>query len=217
MPRERSRAKKKARRRDSKYNITSPNSRSSGFGSPTFRNEDLRLHVFSCPARLLFYLLSSTLPGARLSPRGHFERHGRALFVVRAYLRQKERVVVGPPFVPKPQTYSPRVRSSRCPPRASLRRLPSAPLPPPVARVRPFARALPPSKVRSLSPLSARRGRKLPPQTTPVSACEARAARIRASDRVITRFAIRGRRRRTEPNFFSLLPSASLASPRTAR
>ena len=212
MPRERSRAKKKARRRDSKYNITSPNSRSSGFGSPTFRNEDLRLHVFSCPARLLFYLLSSTLPGARLSPRGHFERHGRALFVVRAYLRQKERVVVGPPFVPKPQTYSPRVRSSRCPPRASLRRLPSAPLPPPVARVRPCARAPPPSKVRS--PPRRRRatkrasGRRLARQTTPAPAPGgARAARIRA-DRVVTRFAI-GRR--------SSSRDAHIFSPRTAR
>ena len=87
--------------------------------------------------------------GARLSLRGHFERHGRALFVARAYLRHTERVVVGPFFVSKPQAHSPLVRSSRCPPRASLRRLPSAPLPPPVARVRPCARAPPPSKVRS--------------------------------------------------------------------
>ena len=105
------------------------------------------------PSLGCFFYLLRLLPnrrgGARLSLRGHFERHGRALFVARAYLRHTERVVVGPPFVSKPQAHSPLVRSSRCPPRASLRRLPSAPLPPPVARVRPCARAPPPSKVRS--------------------------------------------------------------------
>lgn len=135
--------------------------RSAGFGcvykrsAPDYNCID-RLLVcdspfFPSPGRFLSGSSKSTRRSARLPARGHFERHGRALFVARAYLRHTERVVVGPPSVPKPQTHLPLVRSSRCPPRASLRRLPSAPLPPPVARVRPCARAPPPSKVRSLS------------------------------------------------------------------
>ena len=66
------------------------------------------------------------------------------------------------------------------------------------------------------SPPSARRGRRLPPQTTPIPACEARAPRGSAPPIASSRSRFAGVRR-AEHIFSTLSRSASLASPRNAR